>query len=110
VFSGDTTPCDGLIKLAEGADVLVHEVMHVPAIERIVRANSNSDRIRAHLLRSHTTLEQVGQVATHAGVKTLVLSHLAPADDAAVPDEVWLAGAKEHFDGEVIVGRDLLTV
>jgi ribonuclease BN (tRNA processing enzyme) len=110
VFSGDTTPCDALVGLAEGADVLVHEVMHVPAIERIVRANANAERIRAHLLRSHTTLEQVGQVAERAGVKTLVLSHLAPADDAVVSDEVWRDGAAQHFSGEVIVGRDLLVV
>ena len=30
VFSGDTIPCDGIRKLAEGADVLVHEVFWQP--------------------------------------------------------------------------------
>jgi hypothetical protein len=34
--------------------------------------------LREHLLASHTTTEQVGQIATAAGVKTLVLSHFVP--------------------------------
>jgi len=43
-------------------------------------------------------------------VKALVLSHLAPADDETVPDEVWRDGAAQHFSGKVIVGHDLLVV
>jgi ribonuclease BN (tRNA processing enzyme) len=47
-------------------------------------------------------------VARAAGVKKLVLSHLIPADDPAVTEQTWLEGARTHFSGEVIVGRDLL--
>src|SRR5687768_8175016 len=35
VISGDTAPSDSLIKLARGADILVHEVLWVPAVDRI---------------------------------------------------------------------------
>jgi ribonuclease BN (tRNA processing enzyme) len=36
VFSGDTTADDRLIAFARDADVLIHEVMHVPSIDSIV--------------------------------------------------------------------------
>jgi ribonuclease BN (tRNA processing enzyme) len=57
---------------------------------------------------SHTTLEDAGKIATRAGVKTLVLSHFVPAETPAVTDEQWLEGARQHFSGRIVVGRDLL--
>jgi len=35
VFSGDTTPCDNLVKLAQGAEVLVHEVILKPSLAKM---------------------------------------------------------------------------
>jgi ribonuclease BN (tRNA processing enzyme) len=108
VISGDTTPCENLIKLAQGADVLVHEVIHKPSLAKLVARVPNADRLLEHIVASHTTHEDVGKVAKAAGVKTLVLSHIVPADDASVTDEIWIAGVRPHFDGKVIVGRDLM--
>jgi ribonuclease BN (tRNA processing enzyme) len=110
VISGDTTPSPSLVALAQGADVLVHEVMYAPAIPRLLGLTSNAARLRQHLLASHTTLDQVGRIATAAGVRTLVLSHFVPSDDPEVSDAVWRAGAEQHFAGEVIVGHDLLVI
>lgn len=45
-----------------------------------------------------------------AGVKTLVLSHLVPADDPAITDQMWLDAARPHFNGRIILGKDLLEV
>ena len=47
-------------------------------------------------------------MAQAAGVKTLVLSHLVPADDPEVTEHMWIDAARAHFRGPVIVGRDLL--
>jgi ribonuclease BN (tRNA processing enzyme) len=49
-------------------------------------------------------------VAQAAGVKTLVLSHLVPANDPEVTDQMWIDAARPHFRGSVIVGKDLLEV
>ncbi len=103
VISGDTTPCDSLVELARAADILVHEVMYDAALPRV----ANAARLREHLLASHTRLEDVGKIASAANVKTLVLSHFAPADNPEVTDEIWHQGAAKHFKGEVIVGHDL---
>ena len=45
-----------------------------------------------------------------AGVRTLVLSHLVPADDPMITEQMWIDAARAHFDGEVIVGRDLMEI
>jgi ribonuclease BN (tRNA processing enzyme) len=108
VISGDTARSDSLIRLAEGADVLVHEAMYLPALDRLVAGDANASTLRKHLLASHTSAEDCGRVAQAAGVKTLVLSHFVPTDDPAVTEQMWLDAALAHFRGRVIVGKDLM--
>ena len=108
VISGDTLPCDNLIRLAEGADVLVHEALYVPAVDRLVARVSNAAALKRSILSHHSPVEEAGRVAGAAGVKKLVLSHFVPSDDPTVTDQMWLEGARVHFSGEVIVGKDLL--
>ena len=107
VVSGDTTYSDNLVQLARGADVLIHEAMFVAAIDQLT--GENAPRLKEHLLRSHSTTEQVGLVAARAGVKKVVLSHLVPAFPT-ITDAMWLDGLRKHFRGEAIVGRDLMEV
>lgn len=110
VYSGDTAPNPALIALAKGADVLVQEVMYLPALDRLIANGSNAPTLRQHLLASHTTANQAGEIAAAAGVKRLVLTHFVPGGDASVTDADWAGAAKQAFAGEVIVGRDLLRV
>lgn len=110
VFSGDTRPSEALVKLARGADVLVHEVMYLPALEKLIASEPQASRLREHLLASHTTTEQAGRVATEAKVRTLVLNHFVPGGDPALTDEVWRDAVAPHFRGEVVVGRDLMVL
>jgi ribonuclease BN (tRNA processing enzyme) len=49
-------------------------------------------------------------VAAEAGVKTLVLSHLVPGDDPSITDAMWVEGVRRNFAGEIVVGRDLMTI
>jgi ribonuclease BN (tRNA processing enzyme) len=108
VISGDTAPSDELIALARGADVLVHDAMFPPAIDRLVAGVPNATSLKASILSHHTTAEDAGRVAQAAGVRTLVLSHLIPADDPAVTDQMWIDAARVHFRGAVVVGKDLM--
>src|SRR5262249_61228691 len=86
VLSGDTCYCPDLIDLARGADVLLHEVMHLGGIDRLVARMPQIARLREHLIAAHTTTEEVGKIAAAANVKTLVLNHFAPGDDPAITD------------------------
>jgi ribonuclease BN (tRNA processing enzyme) len=54
-------------------------------------------------------VEDVGRIAAEAGVKTLVLSHLAGAHPS-IPDEAWRAPAAKYFKGEILVAHDLMVV
>ena len=116
-FSGDTAPSDAVVKLAKGADVLVHEVMYVPAMEKYIKEEIAQGRpvtyeaYMAHMKAAHTPLEEVGRIAKEAGVKTLVLSHFTPAiDSISISDNTWRAGAAIYFKGKIIVGKDLMVL
>jgi ribonuclease BN (tRNA processing enzyme) len=56
----------------------------------------------------HLSPEDIGKMATAAGVKTVILSHLVigASPDAAQKLE---QAVKQHFSGKVIVGHDLLS-
>jgi ribonuclease BN (tRNA processing enzyme) len=110
VISGDTARSDNLIALARGADVLVHEAMYLPAVDRLVARVPNASTLKRHLLASHTSAEDCGRVAAAAGVKTLVLSHFVPPDDPLTTEQMWLDAARSTFGGTIIVGRDLMEI
>jgi len=110
VISGDTAYAPELAEFAKGADVLVHEVMYLPGIEALLKRLPNAKRLREHLMAAHTLPEDVGKIAAQAGVKTLVLTHFVPGDDASITDEQWAADARKHFKGQIVVGRDLLEI
>jgi ribonuclease BN (tRNA processing enzyme) len=110
VISGDTAYAPELAEFAKGADVLVHEVMYLPGVEALVRRLPNAKRLREHLMAAHTLPEDAGKIATQAGVKTLVLSHFVPGDDASITDEQWAEGARKTFKGQIVVGKDLLEI
>ncbi len=110
VISGDTAYAPELAEFAKGADVLVHEVMYLPGIEALIKRLPNAKRLREHLIAAHTLPEDVGKIATQAGVKTLVLSHFVPGDDPSITDEQWSEGVRKHFRGKIVVGKDLMEI
>ena len=110
VISGDTARSDNLVKLARGADVLVHTAVYPPALDRLVARVPNAGSLKQSILAGQTSVEDAGRVAQAAGVKTLVLSHLVPPDDPDVTDQMWVDAARVHFGGSVIVGKDLMEI
>ncbi|MBI3149576.1 MAG: MBL fold metallo-hydrolase [Betaproteobacteria bacterium] len=110
VISGDTNYSLELIELAKGADVLVHEVLYMPGLEKLLSRVPNAAKLRDHIVASHTVPEDVGRVAAAAGVKTVVLSHFVPGDDPSITDEQWTAGVRKHFNGQIVVGKDLMEI
>ena len=99
VISGDTGPFDGLVEIAEGADVLVHEAYGTPGFSR--RAPSTQ---RYHGT-FHTSASKLGEIASAAGVGMVVLYHqlhLGGETAEQLVDEV-----QSGFAGPVVYGRDL---
>ncbi len=109
VFSGDVGyPCTNLIRLARGADVLVHEVIDPAFIDQLFPPplSDSAAAMKYHLETAHTSIFDVGKHATTAGVSTLVLNHIVPAN---TPVE-RLQLAQQGYPGRLIVGSDLMEI
>lgn len=107
VFSGDTAFLPELADFAAGADLLVHEAMLTEGVDALVAATPNGDdRLRRHILRSHTSAEDAGRIATQAGVKHLALHHFVPDGLPGFGEEEWMSAVRKTWDGPLTLGRD----
>ena len=104
-ISGDTRPCENLMKYAQKSDVLLHEVF----IEgEIKKTNKMRTKKTLHNVKSyHTTSSEVGKVAFITQSKKLVLTHFVPTrfNKAKLKKLV-----KKDFGKDPIIGEDLLTI
>lgn len=110
VITGDTKKTEMLAEYAEGADILISEVLSFD----LVNAMSDSltrlglerpAKLSRDVLDYHMDPVKVGEVAEDAGAGKLVLTHVFPP----VPDildRLFIDGAKEAYSGEVIMGED----
>lgn len=110
VFSADTAYFPPLADFARGADILVHEALFGPGVDRLVAKVGNGARLKQHLLDSHTLAEDVGRIGAQAGVGRLVLNHLVPADDPLVTEADWTRAVRATYAGPLAVGRDGLVL
>jgi len=114
VFTGDTGPNDALTELAKGADLLVTEANSVEERMRdLLRTGqwqamrpAEQEGIKRQMSQGHLSTDVIGDMATRAGVKTVVLTHVTwKADDDYGS---WVADVKKHFSGQVLVAKDLM--
>lgn len=107
VISGDTAYMEKMATFAQGADLLVHEAMLRDGVEALCARMTNGDeRLRTHILRSHTDAADVGRIARDAGVKQLALNHMVPDGDPDFTDAHWEAAVRQHWDGPFFLGKD----
>jgi ribonuclease Z len=81
-YSCDTEPCENLMSLAKGADILLQE--------------------SAGPGKGHTSAAQAGEIATTANVKHLVLIHY----DQSAGGQQLIKAAQENYKGEVSLAVD----
>lgn len=115
-ITSDTGPNPATEKLAQGADFLVAELNSVQARKQILidsgqwdsHTPEEKERIMQQASQGHLSPKDVGELATRAKVKTVILIHLTPkfnSDDyTAEALEV-----RKHYNGPVIVAQDLDT-
>ncbi|HEY9151262.1 MAG TPA: MBL fold metallo-hydrolase, partial [Anaerolineales bacterium] len=86
-YSCDTEPCAQVIRLAAGADILIHE--------------------SAGATRGHSSAAQAGEVANQAEVGKLYLIHYPTGKYA---DGDLIAEAHQRFQGEVALAKDFMVL
>ncbi len=82
-YSSDTRPCESVVRLAQGADILIYE--------------------SSGPFPGHSTPVEAGQVAQRAGVKQLVLIHYPVFTEDL---DAWRGVAAEVFGGLVELAED----
>jgi len=101
VVSGDTRACANMLKYAKEADILIHEVYSYKGWQ------TKNDFWKKYHAANHTSTYELGELASKTKPGKLVLYHLlfwgATEDDL-------LKEISEKYNGEVIVGRDLLVI
>lgn len=95
VFTGDTGPSEAVEKLAQGADILVSEMVTDAALASVPAF------VMEHMLEEHLSTEEVGKLAQRAGVEMLVISHTG----AVTQEEV--DNIARFYQGTIVVGEDL---
>lgn len=96
VFSGDTRSCPRVAEAAQGATVLIHEVL------------STEENKEATKRRGHSTAAEAAQIAAQAGVSQLIMTHLdSPFHFDTQP---LIEEARRYFDGHISVASDLLQI
>ena len=86
-YSCDTEPCPQIYRLAEGADILIHEA--------------------SGALPGHSSAEQAGKAAARAEVESLYLIHY-PTGKFASGDLV--AEARKQFKGPTALAEDFMVI
>ncbi len=94
-FSGDTTPCESLIKLGENSDILVHEATFAKDLAEMAKE------------KMHSTSIDAANDAKNMNAKQLILTHISSRyqEDASK----LLEEAKEIFPN-TIIAKDLLKI
>ncbi|MCS7140395.1 MAG: ribonuclease Z [Candidatus Nezhaarchaeota archaeon] len=92
VYTGDTAPSDEVVKVAEEADLLIHEATFDNSLEELAKEEL------------HSTAAQAATIALKARVKRLVLTHISPRYDDVNP---LLNQAKQIFEN-TLIAEDLM--
>jgi ribonuclease Z len=103
VLSGDTRVSENLVRHAQGADLLIHEVA---SPESFQRAGVRPERAKS-VLEHHVTPEQAGEVFAKTNPRLAVYSHIVQADAS---EQDLLPPTRRAYSGAVEVGEDLMVI
>jgi ribonuclease Z len=105
VISGDTTVCNEVGELANGARVLVHEAFRKDYVMQFVSIAPHL----GHLAAYHSDTVALGRMAQEVGIPTVMLTHLIPSPQDGVSTKEDFADdlRRGGFVGQVIVADDL---
>ncbi len=103
VISGDTRPCESLIKASKNVDILVHEVYsekHLAPEDR-----PGGELWPQYCREFHTSDVELGKIAKEVNPKLLILTHIIRM--GATDKELIEGIRKGGYTGKVVIGKDL---
>lgn len=111
VVSGDTRPSPVVERQAKGADLLIHEALSPRLVGMIRQASLDAGltsraKIMDDITNYHTTPPQAADIASRAGARALLLTHIVPPLPLKPLEGPFLDGARERFTGPLWIARD----
>jgi len=100
VLSGDTRASENLVRHAQGADVLIHEVLDAETVRVWF---PNNPAVANAILAKHTTPEQAGEVFSRVKPRLAVYSH-APKAERVIEQ------TRKTYGGPLQGAEDMLTI
>jgi ribonuclease BN (tRNA processing enzyme) len=112
-YTGDTGPSEAVTRLAQGATMLVSEVILTDALIQTIRTlrkdapEAMLSAMARHLSTHHLPPQDIGAMAARAKVGAVVLTHMAIPGPIAQSAQELRAGVARDFAGPVMLARDL---
>jgi ribonuclease BN (tRNA processing enzyme) len=104
VISGDTRPCQALIDVSKGVDILIHEVHPSSLVKPEKRPGG--EYWPEYQKQFHTSDVELGEIAKQSEPKLLILYHISRVNDK-IEKELLGNIRKSGFDGKIVVGKDM---
>ncbi|MGE5725798.1 MAG: MBL fold metallo-hydrolase [Acidobacteriota bacterium] len=98
VLSGDTAPTDAVVNACNGCDVLLHEVYNPKGAEM------RTTHWKEYFAAFHTSPQQLGDIATRARPKLLVLYHQVLEH---LPEQDLVEQVGRYYQGKFVSAHDL---
>jgi ribonuclease BN (tRNA processing enzyme) len=98
VLSGDTAPTDTVVQACNGCDVLLHEVYNPKGSEM------RQEHWNEYFAAFHTSPQQLGEIATRAHPKLLVLYHQVLEH---LPEQDLVEQVGHYYPGKFVSAHDL---
>jgi ribonuclease BN (tRNA processing enzyme) len=103
VISGDTRPSESLVKMAQGVDVLIHEVYSAAGLKPEDRPGGKD--WPQYCREFHTSDVELGALAARIQPKFLILDHTIRF--GASDEDLLTAIRRGGYAGRAVVGKDL---
>jgi len=113
VFTGDTGPCKALETLAQGADLIIGEMMDLDiTMQRVKMMNPQMpderiEMIKSHLSHHHISAEDLANLAKSAGAQEVVAVHFPPGIATPETAQGYVERVAAIFPGKFSMRQDL---
>lgn len=111
MISGDTIYHPGLVAVAKGADLLLHDALNPEMVE--VLRSALQDRGSDHLAKImfdiqdyHASPVDAARAANDAGVGALILHHIVPPLPSTFMHPLFLDGTEDEYAGPISIAQD----
>lgn len=109
VISGDSNVNGDTLKIADGADLLLHDALSLPIVSALSEAMgsvgaSRQSRIVADVMDYHASTESLIELGEKSNVDMVAFYHLVPVPPNALLADVFMRGAPDNF----VLTKDLM--